>query len=311
MAEIDIRELNISARLSPEKLIAEAEENYRRNITAAADRVAEDGKVKLVLLAGPSGSGKTTSANILADLLSEKGRHAEVISLDHFYKRSDDPSYPKTESGANDCESIDALDLDAIAKCLGELSHGKKQVIYKYDFSLGRPSNDTIELDPGKNGIIIVEGLHALNPKVSDSLPKEALFNIFVSVSTNINDGGKRVLSGRKLRFLRRLVRDSIYRGASAERTLGMWRDVLAGEDKYLYPFRDRADVAFNTFHSFELGVLKPLGEKLLFGGVLDDEYAAAVKHALDLTEEVPEALVPDTSLIREFIPGGIYESLY
>ena len=311
MAEKDIREINEAARTNPEKLIAESERKYKSELCELADRISGDPKIRLIMLAGPSGSGKTTSANILSDLLAERGRKASVVSLDHFYREWDDPRYPRTADGNRDCESVDALDAEKVSACLSSLAAGKKQVIYKYDFSLGKPGNDAIVLDPGDDGIVIVEGLHALNPRMLSNIPTENVCRLFVSVSTNLNDGARRIISGRRIRFLRRLVRDSLYRGASAERTLGMWQDVMAGEDKYLYPYKKTADFSFNTFHDFELGVLKPFAEKLLVGDVLSDPYAARVRPAVDLAEAIPLDLVPDDSLIREFIPGGKYENLY
>ena len=311
MAEKDIREINIAARIDPEKLVAAAESKYNAELCTLADRISGDSGVRLVMLAGPSGAGKTTTANILADLLILRGRNASVVSLDHFYRESDDPDYPIAPDGNRDCESVDALDCDRISSCLSSLVTGRKQIIYKYDFSLGRPGDDSIVLDPGEDGIVIVEGLHALNPRMLSGVPAENVCRLFVSVSTNLNDGGERILSGRKMRFLRRLVRDSLYRGSSAERTLGMWRGVLEGEDNYLYPYKNTAEYSFNTFHDFELGVLKPYAKALLVGPVLCDPYAESVRRAVDLAEAIPLDLVPDDSLIREFIPGGKYENLY
>jgi uridine kinase len=161
-------------------------------------------------------------------------------------------------------------------------------------------------------GCVIIEGLHALNPKISSGLHKDKILKLFVSVSTNINHEGERILSGRKVRFVRRLVRDSIYRAANAERTLSMWKKVLMAEDVYLYPYKASADLAFNTFHSFELSVMKSFALSLISKSLAEaDVYAGTVLSALELIEGMDHSLVPDNSLIREFIPGGIYESLY
>ena len=143
-------------------------------------------------------------------------------------------------------------------------------------------------------------------------MPKEKLLKLFVSVSTNINHEGSRLLSGRKLRFIRRLVRDHIYRGATVERTLAMWGGVLAAEDVYLYPYKYTADLAFNTFHTFELGVMKKFALELIPHSLADrDSYLGAVLRAVEMAEEIDCVRIPETSLIREFIPGGIYENLY
>ena len=140
----------------------------------------------------------------------------------------------------------------------------------------------------------------------------DRVLRVFISVSTNINDGDVRILSGRKLRFVRRMVRDSVYRGADAERTLEMWGNVLAGEDKYLYPYRTLADVDFNTFHAFEVGVMRRFAEKLISRELAEkNEYAKVVITALSMAEPISDELIPRDSLIREFITGGIYEEFY
>ena len=139
------------------------------------------------------------------------------------------------------------------------------------------------------------------------------MYKIFISVSTNINDGnGKRILSGRKIRFIRRLVRDSIYRDSGAERTLEMWDGVLLGENKYLYPYRNLADASFDTFHEFELAVMKPLAEPLLTEELAKrSALVETVSNALLKVAMIDEELVPENSLIREFIAGGKYEDVY
>ena len=143
-------------------------------------------------------------------------------------------------------------------------------------------------------------------------MPKERLLKIFISVSTNINNEGGRILSGRKIRFVRRLVRDSIYRNADAARTLALWKNVLLGEDTYLYPFKDNADVFFDTFHDFELSVMRPFVLKLISSELANsDSYAKTVRDALLGVVPIDLNLLPDTSLIREFVPGGIYENIY
>ena len=145
-----------------------------------------------------------------------------------------------------------------------------------------------------------------------EKLPKDAILKIFISVSTNINHGGERILSGRKARFIRRLVRDSIYRAANAEKTLEMWDEVLAAEDVYLYPYKATADIAFNTFHIFELSVMKPFVKRLISEELAErSAYAKTVLAAINQVLALDYNLVPNNSLIREFIPGGIYEDLY
>lgn len=311
MSEINVKDLNYRISADPVGLVTESEAHYRALVAGVAARIAADGKIRIVLLAGPSGSGKTTTANLIADALRHRGKPAAVISLDNFYRSSDDPAYPRFENGERNCEAIDALDLPELIAALSAIARGEGFVVPRFDFKTGARGAPTRH-EPMGGGVVIIEGLHALNPRVFSLLPAERLFKIFISVSTNVVRDGERILSGRKIRFLRRMVRDSIYRGADAERTLSMWMNVLRGEDIYLYPYRDNADVAFDSFHPFELSVMRPLAEKLISEGLAaKDGYAKTVKLALNSVLPLPKELVPDDSLIREFISGGIYESLY
>ena len=311
MAEVRIDSLNSSARECPQQLVTEAENKYRRRVAEIADRVVKSERLRIILLAGPSGSGKTTTANLIADAVRERGEECTVVSLDDFYRDSIDPEYPRHPDGSRDYECPEALRLADVAAVLSEMASGRGFDLPKYDFKEGR----CVRVDahaPMPDGCLIIEGLHALNPAISSCLNPEWVLKIFVSVSTNINHGGERILSGRKLRFVRRMVRDNLYRGTDASRTLAMWQDVLAAEDIYLYPYKKTADIAFDTFHDFEPGVrrgfdLPHLTEEI----AASSPYAHTVRSALLLAEGIDASLVPETSLIREFIPGGIYEELY
>lgn len=311
MSELNLNFLNERAEKYPTELIAEAEKNYHSIISEIADRISGDKKVRIVLLAGPSGSGKTTSANLICDALKSRGRESMVISLDDFYREPQDPLYPKLPNGERDFESLDALNITELQDMLLKVAVGEEFLIPKYDFKAGK-RREGKKHSPMPDGVVIIEGLHALNPRVFSLLPKERLFKIFISVSTNINNNGERILSGRKIRFVRRMVRDSIYRNADASRTLSMWKNVLKGEDMYLYPHRDNADISFNTFHAFELGIMRPFVKKLISAELAnEDAYAKTVRDALLSVFPIDLNLVPENSLIREFVPGGIYESLY
>ena len=311
MAEIQALFINKLARKYPSEMIRREEITYHARIHEIAERVCSDKNIKLILLAGPSGSGKTTTANLICDAIKELGEWAQVISLDDFYKTHDDPSYPKCTDGKHDYECPEALDLNMLEQTLKNVVMERPFSVPKYDFKTGQRASIT-EHAPLNDGCVIIEGLHALNPEVSKNIPRDKVLKIFVSVSTNINVDDCRILSGRKVRFVRRLVRDSIYRGADAERTLSMWRGVLDAEDIYLYPYKSQADIAFDTFHTFELGVMKSFAEKLLSEELADREpYVRIVLDALSQIEHIDLDLVPENSLIREFVPGGIYEHLY
>jgi uridine kinase len=271
----------------------------------------DDPDVRIILLAGPSGSGKTTTANLIADAVRARGEESLVVSLDDFYRDYDDPNYPRTQCGERDLECPEALKLDELSTMLSDMAAGKSFKLPKYDFKLGRCVS-VAEHSPMPDGCLIIEGLHALNPQISSKLRREWVLKIFVSVSTNVNDGDLRILSGRKLRFVRRMVRDSIYRGTDVGRTLELWQGVLAAEDVHLYPYKPEADMAFDTFHPFEIGVMRRFALPYLTEELaLENEYVSTVREALLAAVEIEDSLVPDSSLIREFIPGGVYESLY
>ncbi len=311
MADISIKELNLHAAESPTALIADAERKYHGFIERLADRIAKDDKVRIVLLAGPSGSGKTTTANTLSDALKTRGLDSLVVSLDDFYRDAGDPAYPRLPDGTRDYEAPEALNLSDVSATLSAIAEGEPFTVPNYNFKIA--ARDGGERYAAiSHGCVIIEGLHALNPKIYAALPPERMLRIFISVSTNITDDGVRILSGRKLRFIRRMVRDSIYRAADARRTLGMWENVLAGEDKFLYPHRGNADIAFDTFHAFELGLMRPFVLELISEQLAaEDPYAKTVRAAAVSATEIKEYLVPENSLMREFIPGGIYEELY
>ncbi|MBO5906728.1 MAG: nucleoside kinase [Clostridia bacterium] len=311
MAEMQLLFINKLSRKYPSEMIRREEITYHAKIREIAQKITENGKIRVILLAGPSGSGKTTSANLISDAIRELGVFSSVISLDDFYKTHSSPDYPKCDDGSHDYECPEALEIDMIRDTLGKIAQGEPFSVPKYDFKTGERVAFT-EYPPLENGCVIIEGLHALNPKIYDTLPKDKILKIFISVSTNICIEGKRILSGRKIRFVRRLVRDSIYRGADAKRTLEMWQGVLRAEDVYLYPYKPLADMTFDTFHAFELGVMKPFANKLLADGALrEDPYVNVVLEALKKIEDIDVSLVPENSLIREFVPGGIYEHLY
>ena len=311
MAEIELKKLNKECEESPESLVARAEDEYHDRISRIAERIVRAGGIRLVLIAGPSGSGKTTTANLISDKIKTLGKRSKVLSLDDFYRDREDPKYPRRPDGCLDYECPESLDLPKLTDTLQKIINGEDYILPKYDFKLGRATSE-VKHRSAMGEIIIIEGLHAINPLISDCLPKSKIYKIFISVSTNINDGGERILSGRKIRFVRRLVRDSIYRGADARRTLEFWGEVLRGEDIYLYPFRHLADDSFDTFHLFEPPLMKSFALELLTEELASEvEYVRIVRDAMQKLSELDESLVPENSLIREFISGGTYHKIY
>lgn len=310
MAEIMLEKINRAVRENFGELVLREEAKYHARVKEVAARIERD-DVRVLLLAGPSGSGKTTTANLISDAVKALGEECMVVSLDDFYRNASDPDYPRLSDGALDYECPEALRLDEVRLVIEHISRGEPFEIPRYNFKVGARTYVT-KYDARPRSCVIIEGLHALNPKICEGLDMKQVLRLFVSVSTNVNLEGERLISGRKARFVRRMVRDSIYRNADAEKTLEMWQNVLSAEDIYLYPYKASADMAFDTFHLFELSVMKPyvmslISEELAARNV----YAATVLSAMRRIATADDAQIPDDSLIREFLPGGKYEHLY
>lgn len=314
MADVYIDVLQRALRDDPAACVAGAEQAYRAEVETVVASALRHPACRVILLAGPSSSGKTTTANILSHRLQEEGHPAAVVSLDNFYRRTEEPSYPRLPDGQPDHESVEALHIEEIRQCMAAVLRGEACDLPRYDFKTKQRVERAFHLEVPRGGYVIMEGLHALNPCLTQGLPEGELLRLFVSVSTNLveRETGARLLSGRKLRFLRRLSRDALYRASGAAQTYALWRSVLEGEDRYLYPYRGTADHAIDTFHAYEVGVLRPYAERLLEApDAPHNAYLDAVRQALGAFTPLPEQWVPQDSLLREFIPGGIYEDLY
>ena len=255
------------------------------------------------MLAGPSSSGKTTTASMLSKGIELMGGRAYTVSLDDFYlPRS--VGYPIDENGKPDYECVEALDVELIRLCLGELLHKSKSSLPVFDFSSGERISNAKRIELKENDVIIVEGLHALNPVITDTLNIENLYKIYVSVSSRVyrNDGSV-LLSKRDLRFVRRMVRDFNFRSTSVEKTFDVWESVMRGEDKYLFPFEYLADIKIDSFHPCEPCVLSKKAVELL-KPALSGEYAekaSLMTNKLNLFKNIDYSCLPQDSLLREF----------
>lgn len=297
---------------NPIQMIERAEKFYDLQITALANMLANSKSIKVVLLAGPSGSGKTTSANILKDKIVALGNNAAVISLDNFYKNKNEQ--PIDENGKPDWESIYALDVDLICETLENVIKYNKADIPIFDFISRNRSDNAFEIDVGDNGTVIIEGIHALNPLIVDRLPKEKVLSVYVSVSTGIkNDEKQEILRGVDLRMVRRTIRDMLYRGTKPIDTVNVWGSVRLGEHKYLNPFKNSADYRINTFHAFEPFLYAQFMREHMMN-VMEEANVNKYYKIYETVFKLPGidlSLLPDESLIREFVSGGKYEHLY
>lgn len=304
MAETDIRDILFALREDTEKALRAAEEKYIGSVRHAAEFAAANGK-KIILIAGPSGSGKTTTSELLTKELCGMGRRATVVSTDNFYRSLDDPGYPRDTRGELDFESVDALQSDKIIKCMSDIVEGGKTLLPVYDFERGISVPDAVPLCIGKDDILIIEGIHAFSPLFRDRSSEKYVMRLYVSVSTGICDGDTTLLSGRDIRFIRRMTRDSIYRATDAKSTYERWPSVLLGEETYLYPYKESADVKIDTFHLHELGIIKPFAEKALDASPdLSGAYIDNVRNVLSRFDKIPVDRMSPWSLLREFVPN-------
>lgn len=305
-----LSKINEAALSDPVGLIAGAEEAYDAELNLVAERILSAGHIKIILLAGPSGSGKTTTAHILQDKLTCRGHKVQVVSLDHFYLEA--AKMPKLANGQPDFETVYALDIPEIHRSFSELIETGKTTIPTFDFKTKKRGTPHL-INISGNGLLIVEGLHALNPVLTDRLAADCLFKIYISANQRIcDDNGDTVLSSRQIRLARRMSRDFIYRNTTAAETLRLWTAVVAGEEKYLYCYKDTADVQLKTFHSFEPCVFRNIILGLLEGldaSADNYDYVMHAKRGLERFVPLEPELVPETSLIREFIEGGVYEA--
>ena len=290
--------------VNPGKFISECEKKYNNKIKKIAKDIADSEKTEIVMLAGPSSSGKTTTAKKLCQALSDLGVKSHTVSLDDFYLNNcDSPRFP---DGTPDYETVEALDIPCFEKTMATLIETGSALMPEFDFLTGTRKEKYNELKLGEKDVIIVEGLHALNPVITEHLPKERLLKIYISVSSRIYDKKKNIiLNKRNMRFIRRMVRDYKFRGNSVEDTFKMWITVRYGEDAYLFPFKDNADIKINTIHLYETCILKDLAADLLMQVSKDSEFYKESQRLIRSLYKFPKidsSLVPEDSLLREFI---------
>ena len=263
---------------------------------------------KIVLMSGPSSSGKTTSSKKLSLYLKSLGLNPTHLSLDdYFHEREDTPLGP---NGKPDFESLKAIDIKLFDNQIVKMLKGSKVTVPTYNFIEGKKEYKRI-VEFKENDILIIEGLHALNEEILTNIPKKQKFKIYLSPLTYLSIDNDNRISMTDLRLLRRMVRDNRTRGYNPSKTLNSWRDVRDGEEKYVFPFQDTADVMFNTSLAYELAVLKPYAEPLLFTIEPEDAEYETARRLLSLLKNVlpiPSESVPKISILREFIGGSYFE---
>ena len=279
-----------------------------KKIAQIAEDIAQRKGVKLVLLAGPSSSGKTTSCKRLSIQLAVNGLKPLQISLDDYFV--DREKTPKDESGEYDYESIYALDLKLINEQFNALFRGEEVELPKYDFQSGKSKRSGKKLKMNDHNVLVVEGIHALNPELTSQIPDEQIYRVYASALTTILLDNHNYIPTTDNRLLRRIIRDNKYRGVSAQETIHRWPSVRAGENKWIFPFQENADAMLNTAMLYELAVIKMQAEPLLqLVPENCEEYAEAYRllKFLKYFEGIPYNNLPPTSLLREFLGGSSF----
>ncbi|MBF1431574.1 MAG: nucleoside kinase [Prevotella melaninogenica] len=290
-------------------LINVSEALQEKKISQIADTIAARKEIKVVLIAGPSSSGKTTFCKRLSVQLLASGVKPVQISLDDYFVNRTET--PKDENGELDYESIYALNIPLINEQFNALFRGDEVELPKYNFQTGMSEKSGKKLHLGENNILLVEGIHALNPALTEQIADDKKFKIYASALTTILLDDHNYIPTTDNRLLRRIVRDYKYRGCSAQETIHRWPSVRAGENKWIFPYQEQADVMFNTALLFELAVIKPQAEEVLEQVPENcEEYAEAyrLRKFLKYFAPLPFRNLPPTSLLREFLGGSSFK---
>ena len=306
-----LQEINKRIQSDVTEFLAECDQNYADRVSLAADKIlANLEQSPIVLLSGPSGSGKTTTALKIAEELQRRGVNSHAVAMDNYFKTMNRKTAPRTPEGDIDYESPLCMDMDLLDQHFTALSKGEEILIPKFEFarqmrndSLGRP------LRLGKNEIAIFEGIHALNDDISGRHPEAT--KLYISARSNINDGAELRFKGTWMRLTRRAVRDYNFRGTDVEETLDMWINVRRGEKLYISPFKNRADVIFDSSLPYEVSVMKNYALPLLKAVPEENARRAELLDLIDAFqhfEPIDPDLVAKDSLLREFIGGGSYQ---
>ncbi len=287
------------------------EARHNRMLCELGEMIEDDiDEIRLICIAGPSSSGKTTFANRLRIELLARGIHPIRISLDDYYKPREET--PLDEEGKPDFETIEALDIETFSQNMVDLINGKEVTLPRFDFQLGhRVNGRTLKI--GKNQPLIIEGIHALNDRLTVDIPKSAKFKIFIAPQSQTNLDDHNPVSLTDLRLIRRIVRDKKFRNSSAEETLSMWPSVRRGEFKWIYDTQEGSDYVYNSYLPYELPVMKKYALPLLQAIDKESEYYPDAERLIRMLKffiDMEDNWVPSNSLMREFIGGSCYKDV-
>jgi len=291
------------------QLIQISEALQEKKIASIADNIARQKGVKMVLIAGPSSSGKTTTCKRLSVQLAVNGLKPIGISLDDYFL--DREQTPKDETGDYDFEHLHALNIPLLNEQMNALFRGEEVELPRYNFQKGKSEWSGKKLKLSGKEILVVEGIHALNPELTKDIPEEHIYRVYASALTTILLDNHNYIPTTDNRLLRRIIRDHKYRGVSAKETIHRWPSVRKGENRWIFPYQENADAMFNTAMLFELAVIKRQAEPLLEQVPENcEEYAEAYRllKFLKYIKPIPEDQIPPTSLLREFLGGSSFK---
>lgn len=280
-----------------------------RRIGDIAEEIADREDVKVVLVAGPSSSGKTTFAHRLSIQLRSFGLRPHILSMDNWYVPRE--RLPIDIDGGYDFECLEALDLELFNENMSDLLNGEEVELPSYDFKTGKRGYKNPPISMGADDILIIEGIHGLNPKTSEGIPAKNKFKIYISALTSLNIDEHNRIPSSDTRLLRRIVRDARTRGSDARETISLWKKVREGEEKYIFPYQQNVDAVFNSVLIYEQAVLKQFAEPQLFSVPTDSPEYYEAKRLLKFLEYfvgVDTASLPSNSICREFVGGGCFE---
>ena len=303
----DLNNMICSGRIGDMILVQEALQE--RRIGEIAMDIFKRLDVKFVMIAGPSSSGKTSFANRLSIQLRSNGMNPHPISLDNYFVNREDT--PLNEDGSYNFECLEALDVEQFNEDMTRLLKGERVEMPEFNFVTGKREMNGDYLQLGKNDVLVIEGIHGLNEKMSYALPAESKYKIYISCLTTLSIDDHNRIATTDGRLLRRIVRDARTRGASAKKTISMWPSVRAGEEANIFPFQEEADAMFNSAQIYELAVIKQYAEPLLFSIEKDEpEYYEAKRllKFLDYFVSVDNSMLPRNSICREFVGGSCFK---
>lgn len=302
MAYFTLNDINENVESNVDSFINDAESRFESSVSELADRFSSD--CDIVLLAGPSSSGKTTTAGKIAQKIKNSGRNAYTLSLDDYYRNAAD--IPLTSEGLKDFENVSALDIDLIHKTFSDLIEKRTAQVPEFDFVSGTRKSEAKRVELKKDDLIIVEGIHALNPIITKGLDESHITKVYISVSSRVtDDAGRVIFSKRNLRLVRRMIRDYHYRNTSVEKTLSQWPEVLKGEDKYIFPFERNASFRIDSFHPYEPCLFKSEAVELLKTVGEDSNVypiVSELKNSFSELDTIDLSKLPANSLLREFV---------